>query len=351
MKDSEIRGIVLRKFYELRKDNCYHQLEEADLGQISNEDYNRVGRQLGEQGLVDWHASLSNDGDGRITSYGVDVIEGDAKPSISVSLDGNTVSFSGPHDLQLKELTDIIHHLSQLKKRFRNSTNSGYYLGTEDQSAFSSIVVEAKTLLDETLAANNDFARQLIFTVNNGSGGFMGGPSLACVSEVEQLLRGAMRTIERRQQAKPLEFAKAATKTPYVDPERIAELQRIQGQTWDYSKLIQLCGELNIASEHECHYAMAMLVRAITDHVPPLFKVGSFKQVVANYNGSRSFKDAMAHLDTGLRKIADGILHEQIRRREAMPNATQVNFSQTLDLLLAEVIRTVELAGPPAETR
>jgi hypothetical protein len=61
--------------------------------------------------------------------------------------------------------------------------------------------------------------------------------------------------------------------------------------------------------------------------------------VVANYNGTRSFKDAMTHLDTGLRKIADGILHEQIRQRETAPNATQVDFRQTLDLLLAEGVR------------
>lgn len=241
--------------------------------------------------------------------------------------------------IQIEELKGIIQQLGDLKGRFQSSPTSGLFLRTEDQAAFVALITDAKTLINEALTANNDYVMQLIFTVNNGSGGFLGGPSKACVAEVEQLLRGAVKTIERRQEAKPLEFAKAATKPPYVNPMRIVELQRLQGKAWDYSKLIRLCGELNIASEQDCHYAAAMLVRAITDHVAPLFGQAKFNQVVANYKGTKSFKEAMTHLDTGLRKIADSFLHEQIRQREATPNATQVDFSQALDLLLSEVVR------------
>lgn len=343
MKDKDLRGILLRKFYDLRHDNQRYSFNGEDIEPMDQKTYNRIGQQLGEIRLLEWQ-SMYGSGYGRITALGIDVVEGDASPTISIALNdssgnSNGSPISGSHDPQLKELNEIITNLARIKQKFHKSTSSGYYLGTEDQSAFNSAVVEAKTILDETLAPNNDFASQLIFTVNNGTGGFMGGPSLACVSDVEQLLRGAVRTIERRQEAKPLEFVKAATKTPYVAPERIAELQQLQGQDWDYRKLIQLCGELNIASDHDCHYAVAMLVRAITDHIPPLFKIASFKQVVANYGGSKSFKDTMTHLDSGLRKIADSFLHEQIRRKEMSPNATQVNFSQYLDLLLAEVIR------------
>jgi hypothetical protein len=167
----------------------------------------------------------------------------------------------------------------------------------------------------------------------------MGGPSLHAVTEVGEHLQSAIRAIERKQRAAPLEAAKAATKPPYVEAMRIYQLQGLQSQRWDYSKLIRLCNELNINNEHECHYGVAMLLRAITDHVSPLFGFEKFAQVAANYRSTKSFKEAMVHLDTGSRKIADSFLHEQIRRREATPNATQVNFSQTLDLLLAEVIR------------
>jgi hypothetical protein len=37
--------------------------------------------------------------------------------------------------------------------------------------------------------------------------------------------------------------------------------------------------------------------------------------------------------------IADSALHTQIRQRESIPGAAQVNFGADLDVLLAEVIR------------
>ncbi len=75
MTDNEIRRIVLRKFYDLRGDIHPCRLGADELGNISTEDYNRVGKQLGDQGLIEWHTSLSNDGQGRITASGVDAIE------------------------------------------------------------------------------------------------------------------------------------------------------------------------------------------------------------------------------------------------------------------------------------
>jgi hypothetical protein len=47
----------------------------------------------------------------------------------------------------------------------------------------------------------------------------------------------------------------------------------------------------------------------------------------------------MLHLDTAAKKIADGLLHTQIRKSETLPNAQQVNFAAPLDLLLSEIIR------------
>lgn len=90
-----------------------------------------------------------------------------------------------------------------------------------------------------------------------------------------------------------------------------------------------------------------MLVRAITDHVPPVFGMSSFAQVAANYGGSQSFKKSMQHLQGSLRNIADGILHEQIRNRGALPSPQQVEFRQDLDRLLGEILRIVEAKEKP----
>jgi hypothetical protein len=82
-----------------------------------------------------------------------------------------------------------------------------------------------------------------------------------------------------------------------------------------------------------------MLVRAIIDHVPPIFGVKSFSEVASNYGGSRSFRESMQHLAVSARKIADGHLHVQIRASEVLPTWTQVDFSRDLDVLLGEVVR------------
>jgi hypothetical protein len=50
----------------------------------------------------------------------------------------------------------------------------------------------------------------------------------------------------------------------------------------------------------------------------------------------------MEHLDKSLRKIADAHLHPQIRKKEILPNKTQVNFSNDLDVLLSEIVRILK---------
>ena len=85
-----------------------------------------------------------------------------------------------------------------------------------------------------------------------------------------------------------------------------------------------------------------MLVRAVLDHVPPIFGQGSFAQVAANYAGGKSFKDVMNALEQTSRKIADSYLHGQIRNREALPTYIQVDFRAGLDVLLQEIVRLLK---------
>lgn len=127
----------------------------------------------------------------------------------------------------------------------------------------------------------------------------------------------------------------------YVSAIRIQELKAIKSRRVDLTKLIKLCEELNIAHANDLNLATAMLLRAILDHVPPIFSKASFKEVASGYGG-KSFKDTMQHLENGARKIADSHLHVQIRKKEVLPTSLQVNFSQYLDVLLAEVIAILQ---------
>lgn len=127
----------------------------------------------------------------------------------------------------------------------------------------------------------------------------------------------------------------------YVHLDRVEELKAKTSIVWDFSRLLSLCEELNTAWQYGSHHSVAMLSRALLDHVPPIFGQKTFAGVSSSYAGSRSFKEGMESLDRMSRKIADGHLHTQIRDREALPNANQVDFRPGIDLLLSEIVRIV----------
>lgn len=124
----------------------------------------------------------------------------------------------------------------------------------------------------------------------------------------------------------------------YIDKDRFRNLTAIKSNLFDFTKLIKLCEELNLAFLNKSYLSVAMLTRAILDHVPPVFGFKDFSQVANNY-GSKSFKDSMLNLNNSSKKISDSHLHMQIRKRESLPNLTQVDFSNDLDLLLSEITR------------
>lgn len=128
----------------------------------------------------------------------------------------------------------------------------------------------------------------------------------------------------------------------YVDEARIAALRHVDAQEFDLAKLIAVCEELNQCYRAQCYHAVAALTRATMDHVPPIFGQRTFSEVGNNYAGTRSFKDVMQRLDASARKIADSHLHTQIRAAESLPTRVQVNFSNELDVLLAEVLRILQ---------
>ncbi len=164
----------------------------------------------------------------------------------------------------------------------------------------------------------------------NGGHTLVGGPP-----ETQELAWEWVRIKEN----KPPKTPAITTAWEMVASSRLEELRAIAA-TFDFTKLIRLCEELNIASREECFFAIGMLTRAILDHVPPIFGVKNFSDVANNYaGGSKSFKAAMKHLDEGARKIIDGFLHVQIRNNETLPTFQQVNFSQALDALLEEIVR------------
>jgi site-specific recombinase XerD len=130
--------------------------------------------------------------------------------------------------------------------------------------------------------------------------------------------------------------------SPYVSLVRIDELRNFRLDEFDLLKLIQLCTELNSALSQKAPISIALLVRAIIDHVPPIFGKSNFSEVANNYSGTQSFSESMKHLDKSLRKVADSHIHGQIRRKEILPTFNQVDFRSDLDVLLGEIVRLLK---------
>jgi hypothetical protein len=238
------------------------------------------------------------------------------------------------------DLISIAQEMAKLEGSFVRSRSSGLYLKTDDAAMFKRLAVEAKSIIDAELRHANDFSMNLLSAISRGSGGFFGGPSLACVKEAIQLVEGAVNHIRRRPDFR--NSAIVSTSPPYVDTSRLAELRSLRKQQWDVTRLIRLCEELNSAHNNGCLMSVTMLVRAIVDHVPPIFECKSFTEVANNVTGAKSFKGSMEHLNQSLRNVADAYLHLQIRPRESLPAPSQVEFSADLDVLLAEVVRLLK---------
>jgi hypothetical protein len=106
MKDSEIRGIVLRAFYERRGEGS-RIWSPSDAPDVATKDFYRIVEQLSEQNLINWHglengSGIVYAGNGEINVNGSDVIEGNITSPVSITFDhSNTVNVSNSTGVQI----------------------------------------------------------------------------------------------------------------------------------------------------------------------------------------------------------------------------------------------------------
>jgi hypothetical protein len=75
----------------------------------------------------------------------------------------------------------------------------------------------------------------------------------------------------------------------FIDKNRFRALKKKKGK-FDFSRLLKMLTELDHAFSVQSYISVTFLVRAILDHVPPIFSLDSFTKVANNY-GSKSFND------------------------------------------------------------
>jgi hypothetical protein len=108
MNDNQLRGLVLKKYYDLRRRGPFQWAEFAEtvnedpFFEAVGDDLIRICDQLAEHGLINWKplragSGRSIGGFGEISSQGVDVVEGHTKPPVSISFDHSITVQSSSH--------------------------------------------------------------------------------------------------------------------------------------------------------------------------------------------------------------------------------------------------------------
>lgn len=235
------------------------------------------------------------------------------------------------------ELEHIAQSMAGILRTFRE-TRDGLWIADGDEARLAGWVLDARDLLRQSLGPENDFGSRLQAAKTAGTYTLSGSQNYHSVEQCMAIVAAGARAVrratsERRSNAAPPE-------QPYVSSNRIAELRAAPTSPWDLSRLVRMCEELNSVFAGGNYLATAMIVRAILDHVPPIFGANTFNEYASSVAG-RSVKASMQQLQQSHRNIADRWLHEKIERdrHETLPDGPQVDRRADLSVLLGEVVR------------
>jgi len=131
--------------------------------------------------------------------------------------------------------------------------------------------------------------------------------------------------------------ANAASNAAFLNADVLLKLKAVQGARLDPAKLVKMCEELNDAYARGNYISSALLLRAIINHVPPVFGANTFSEVVAH--SGRSLKAILARLDEEARPIADLHTHFPMRPTEHLPTKNQLEpYKASLEVLIQEIL-------------
>jgi hypothetical protein len=85
MRDSELRGLILEALYNQRRKDLLNLDQELGGPPLPHGATESILRQLVKKGLIERPLQpLSGLGSGRITAYGIDVVQGTTRPPLSI---------------------------------------------------------------------------------------------------------------------------------------------------------------------------------------------------------------------------------------------------------------------------
>ena len=129
----------------------------------------------------------------------------------------------------------------------------------------------------------------------------------------------------------------------FVDKLLIEKLKVIKSDKFDLQKLIRYIEELNDSYKIGNYISSLLLIRAIINHIPPIFGKETFIQVVES--SKRSIKSILSIFEDSARPVADLFTHMTIRKKESLPSNNQVDpYKSAFEVLVNEIIYQISEA-------
>jgi hypothetical protein len=124
----------------------------------------------------------------------------------------------------------------------------------------------------------------------------------------------------------------------FIQKELILELRKINSDKFDTRKLCRFCEELNDSYIRQNYLSSALLIRAVMNHIPPIFGFDSFSEVVSS--SSKSVKQILSQLEQNSRPIADLHTHALISKSEQLPSKNQIEpYKSSFEILIQEIVK------------
>ncbi|RPE39714.1 hypothetical protein EDD90_2731 [Streptomyces sp. Ag109_O5-1] len=137
-------------------------------------------------------------------------------------------------------------------------------------------------------------------------------------------------------------------RAPYIDAGLLADLEAAAANTpWKVHKLIALCQGLNDAYVTGNAYICNMAIRAILDHIPPVFGYSDFKHVAAQYTFTNMKGTDKAHAQflASFKPIGDDVMHRPIGPNVPVISMGDVPQPLRLSAILHEVLELFRKAA------
>jgi hypothetical protein len=124
----------------------------------------------------------------------------------------------------------------------------------------------------------------------------------------------------------------------YVDLDLLDRLQALDHPDWNLDKLITLLNELNDNFERHNQYACHALLRAILDHVPPIFGYRDFKTLANNHQWPNQFTKTYMRQLEDFKTQGHDALHGQVKTGKDLLSMNDVPPPVRLNALLAALM-------------